>query len=82
MIHNAAIRFRGKVYSGQYHVDCLGDCIEDPSHPESHAEIEAIIDNRPEAVEFGRLNAKGEFIPFPPMDEQVRREWYLIEGAR
>lgn len=74
MIGNAAVKFRGRVFESELHVDALKDCIECPDWPESHEEIEALMDAG--GVEFGRIGAKG-YHPFPAEDDLVRRQWYL-----
>lgn len=72
----AAVRFRGKVYVSDYHADCMQDAIEDTCWPESHQELERIIDNGAEPFEFGRVWPKRGFVPLPLEDQQVRREYY------
>ena len=73
---SAAIRFRGKVFFDEYHADCLQAVIECPDWPESHQELEAIINDNPELLEFGYKGRDGAFKPMPTADNRVRREWY------
>lgn len=77
MTSQAAIQFRGKLYISEYHVDCLSDCIEDPVHPESHAEVEAIIDGDQEPVTWGRVYPVKGFVPFRFEEQKLRQEWYV-----
>lgn len=75
----AAVRFRGKVYFAEYHCDALADCIEDPAWPESHAELERIIDDEEERLEFGRQGPGKQFVSLDPMSQFVRREWLTLD---
>lgn len=77
----AAVQFRGRVYSGDYHQDCLEDCIQDPRHPESHADLQAIIDDEQEPIEFGHVIAGKGFVPLTYGDSNARKEWYLKPTA-
>jgi hypothetical protein len=75
----AAVKFRGKVFFAEYHVDALKACIECEEWPESWDQIEEIIDNEKEPFEFGWEYPKGKFSSMPAMDHKVRKDWYISE---
>lgn len=76
----AAVLFRGKVYKGDCHSDCLQDAIEDPIWPEPHWEIERLMDEQ-EPPEFGYWSPNG-FSPLAGLEQRIRQDWYVREGAR
>jgi hypothetical protein len=75
--YKAAVQFRGKVFTGDYHCDALHDCIECPDWTESHEEIERILDNEIEPWAFGYAYPSKGFVPMLPQDAEIRRDWYI-----
>jgi hypothetical protein len=78
----SAILFRGKLYKGDCHSDCLTDLLEDAVWPESYDALEAIIDDELEPLQWGHWTETRGFKAFDLDRSEAYRNYYIREGAR
>lgn len=72
----AAVKFRDRVFTAEYHCDALRTCLECPDWPESWDTLAEIIDGEKEPLEFGRVYEEGRFTSFAAEDQECRKGWY------